>query len=296
MPINSNTTLTSDALLDYEANQNSGNGNRNGNDNRNGSHYSGDGSRRSLHTVRRCTYKEFLNCQPLNFKRTEGAVGLAHWFEKMEYVFHISNCTVECQVKYATCTLLGGALTWWNSHVRTVGHDAAYEMPWKTLMKKMTETYCPRSEIKKLEIELWNLKVKGIDVVSSTQRFQELALLCVRMLLEESDKVEKYTGGLPDNIQGNVMSAWLKTLQEAIELANDLMDQKVHAYADRQADNKRRMDNNSRDNNAQQLSHPDIGGHTASSLVIKPAYTNDLGVATPNVTYAPKGLPAGAIT
>ncbi|GJX64940.1 putative reverse transcriptase domain-containing protein [Tanacetum coccineum] len=84
----------------------------------------------------------------------EGAVGLAQWFEKMEYVFHISNCTVGCQVKYATCTLLGGALTWWNSHVRTVGHDASYGMTWKTLMKMMTENYYPRSEIKKPETEL----------------------------------------------------------------------------------------------------------------------------------------------
>ncbi|GJX13020.1 reverse transcriptase domain-containing protein [Tanacetum coccineum] len=124
---------------------------------------------------------------------TEGAVGLAHW---------------------------------------TVGHDAAYKMPWKTLMKKMTETYCPRSEIKKLEMELWNLKEKGTDVMSYIQRFQELVLLCARILPEESDKA--------------------KMLQEAIELANDLMDQKVRAYVDRKADNKRRMDNNSRDKNAQQ--------------------------------------------
>ncbi|GKB07779.1 putative reverse transcriptase domain-containing protein [Tanacetum coccineum] len=63
------------------------------------------------------------------------------------------NYTVGYQVKYVTCTLLGGALTWWNSHVRTVGHDAAYGMPWKTLMKMMTENYYPRSEIKKLETE-----------------------------------------------------------------------------------------------------------------------------------------------
>ncbi|GJV07313.1 putative reverse transcriptase domain-containing protein [Tanacetum coccineum] len=88
-----------------------------------------------------CTYKEFLNCQPLKFKGIEGAVGLAHWFEKMEFVFHISNCAVECQLKYATYTLLGGALTWWNSHVRIVGDDAAYEMSWKSLMKMMTEEF-----------------------------------------------------------------------------------------------------------------------------------------------------------
>ncbi|GJY43642.1 hypothetical protein Tco_0431855 [Tanacetum coccineum] len=146
----------------------------------------------------------------------------------MESVFHINNCTIEGQVKYATCTLLGGALTWWNSHVRTVGYDAAYEMPWKTLIKMMTENYYPRSEIKKLETEI---------------------------VPDESDKVERYTGGLPDNIQGSVMAFKPKILQEAIERAKSLMDRKVRAYADRQADNKRRMDNNSRDNNAQQPSY-----------------------------------------
>ncbi|GJZ09129.1 putative reverse transcriptase domain-containing protein [Tanacetum coccineum] len=170
----------------------------------------------------------------------------------MEFVFHISNCSVECQVKYATCTLLGGALTWWNSHVRTVGHDAAYGMPWKTLMKMMTESYYPRSEIKKLETELWNLTVKGTDVESYTQRFEELVLLCSRMVFDESDKVERYVGGLPDSIQGSVMASKSKMLQEAIELARSLMDQKVRAYVTRQADNKRRIDNNPRDNHAQQ--------------------------------------------
>ncbi|GKF77922.1 hypothetical protein Tco_0230392, partial [Tanacetum coccineum] len=77
----------------------------------------------------------------------------------------------------------------------------------------------------------------------------ELALMYERMFSEESDEVEKYVGGLPDIIQGNVMSARPKTMQEAIELANELMNQKVHAYAERQAENKRKFDNN---NQAQQ--------------------------------------------
>ncbi|GKD88313.1 reverse transcriptase domain-containing protein [Tanacetum coccineum] len=151
----------------------------------------------------------------------------------MKSVFHISNCAVENQVKFATCTLLGATLTWWNSHVKTVGHDAAYGMPWKTLMKMMTVKYCLRSEIKKLKIEIWNLKVKGTDAVGYTQRFQELALMSGRMFPEESDVVEKYVSGLSDMIQGNVMSARPKTMQEAIELANDLIDQKnvAQAYA-----------------------------------------------------------------
>ncbi|GJQ96401.1 putative reverse transcriptase domain-containing protein [Tanacetum coccineum] len=166
------------------------------------SHISGTGVRRTERTARECTYTEFLKCQPLNFKGTEGVASLSQWFERIEYVFHISNCTVENQVKFATCTLHSVTLTWWNTHVKTIGYDAAYGMPWKTLMKMMTNKYCPRNEIKKLEIEIWDLKVKGTDLTSYTQRFQELALLCGRMFLEESDKIEKYVCGLPDMIHG----------------------------------------------------------------------------------------------
>ncbi|GJR19314.1 putative reverse transcriptase domain-containing protein [Tanacetum coccineum] len=102
------------------------------------------------------------------------------------------------------------ALTWWNSYVKTVGHDAAYGMTWKTLKKLMTDRYCPRSKIKKLEIEISNLKVNGTDVVSYTQCFQELALMCGRMFPEESDKVgkvqghyKKYRPKLKNNNRGN---------------------------------------------------------------------------------------------
>nr|GEW90931.1 putative reverse transcriptase domain-containing protein [Tanacetum cinerariifolium] len=173
-----------------------------------------------------CTYNDFLKCQPLNFKGTEGVVGLTQWFERMESVFHIINCTVGNQIKFATCTLLGSALTWWNSHVKAVGYNAAYEMTWKSLMKMLTDKYCPRGEIKKLEIEIWNLKFKGTNVASYTQRFQELELMCWRMFLEESNKVKKYVGGLSDMIHGSVMDSKPKTMQEAIKIANDLMDQK----------------------------------------------------------------------
>ncbi|GKG20428.1 reverse transcriptase domain-containing protein, partial [Tanacetum coccineum] len=101
-----------------------------------------------------------MKCQPLNFKGTEGFVELIQWFEKIETVFSISNCSMENQIKFSTFTLLASALTWWNSHVSTVGHDVAYAMTWTDLKKNMTDKYCLRVEIKKLEAELWNLKVK----------------------------------------------------------------------------------------------------------------------------------------
>ncbi|GJZ15815.1 putative reverse transcriptase domain-containing protein [Tanacetum coccineum] len=134
--------------------------------------------------------------QPLNFKGAEGIVGLSQWIEKMESVFHISGCTVENQVKFATCTLLGSGLTWWNGHMRTLGHDATYAMTWGTFKKKLTDKYCPNGEIKKLKIELWNLKVRGNDVTAYTQRFQEQALMCTKFLANETAKIDKaYTAG-----------------------------------------------------------------------------------------------------
>ncbi|GJT76914.1 reverse transcriptase domain-containing protein [Tanacetum coccineum] len=214
--------------------------NRNGDD----SHTSGTGARRTERVARECTYQDFMKCQPLYFKGTEGVVELTQWFERMETVFHISNCSVENQIKFSTCTLLAGALTWWNSHVRIVGHDVAYAMTWIDLRKKMTDKYCPRNEMKKLEAELWNLKVKGTDVTRYNQRFQELALLCVRMFPEESDKVERYVGGLPDMIHGSVVASKPKTMQEATEMATELMDKKISTFAERQAENKRKLDNN----------------------------------------------------
>nr|GFA92658.1 reverse transcriptase domain-containing protein [Tanacetum cinerariifolium] len=84
------------------------------------------------------------------------------------------------------------------------------------------------------------------------ERPTDAALMCGRMFPEESDHVEKYVGGLLDMIQGSVMLSKPKTMQEAIEFANDLMGQKLHTFAERQDENKRKLFNNPRDNQAQQ--------------------------------------------
>nr|GEV74134.1 hypothetical protein [Tanacetum cinerariifolium] len=215
---------------------NGGNGNR-GNENR-GNINGGNGN-------------YFLKCQPLSFNGTEEVVGLTHSFEKMETMFHISNCPKKYQVKYATCTLLNSALIWWNSHKRTIGIEAAYAMSWAELMKLIKEVYCLRKEVHKMETELWDLTVKGNDLTPYTKIFQELILLCTRMVPNEEDKVEGFVGGLSDNIQGNVIAAEPTKLQDAIHIANNLMDQKLKGYA-RSTENKRRLENNLRDNHEQQ--------------------------------------------
>nr|GFC20192.1 hypothetical protein [Tanacetum cinerariifolium] len=157
---------------------------------RNGYGSNGSGPRLAQ-VVRECTYPYFLKCQPLNFKGTEGVIGLTQWFKKIESVFNISNCTASCQVKYAACTLQGVALTWWNSH--------------------------------------------------------ELALMCDRTFLEESDRVEKYIGGVPDTIHDSVKAAKPKTMQEAIEFATELMDKRIRDVVE----NKRKFEDTSGNNQYQ---------------------------------------------
>ncbi|GJR03045.1 putative reverse transcriptase domain-containing protein [Tanacetum coccineum] len=111
-------------------NGNGGNGNgENGNGGNGNPNENGRGDRP---VARECTYQDFMKYQPLNFKGTN-------------------------------------ALTWWNSHKRTIRTEAAFAMSWRELMKLMTEVYCPRNEIQKMESELWNLTVKNNDLAAYTQ-------------------------------------------------------------------------------------------------------------------------------
>nr|GEV34266.1 hypothetical protein [Tanacetum cinerariifolium] len=165
-----------------------GGGNGNGNPNRN--------DRGAMHVACECTYHDFVKCQPLNFKGTEGVVGLIRSFEKMKIVFHISNCPERA--------------------------DAAFSMSWRELMKLMTE------------------------------RFQELTMMCTKMVPEEEDRVEKFIRGLPNNIQGNVISIEPTRLQDVVRIANNLMDQTLKGYDVKNAENKRRFDNHQKVNRVQQ--------------------------------------------
>ncbi|GJS17889.1 reverse transcriptase domain-containing protein [Tanacetum coccineum] len=152
------------AMIDQALLRNSTNGD--------GSHSSHGDNQRNVQTARPYFYADFMKCQPLNFKGAEGVVGLTRWIEKMESVFNISGCSIENQI-------------------RTLGPEA-YAMTWEILKKKMTDKYCPQGEIKKLEIELWNLKVMGNNVPAYTERFQELTLICTKFVANETEKVDKY--------------------------------------------------------------------------------------------------------
>ncbi|GKC70758.1 reverse transcriptase domain-containing protein [Tanacetum coccineum] len=151
---------------------------------------------RETHVARKCSYKEFMNCQPFNFKGKEGAVGLIRWFERTESVFSRSNCTEDCKVKFATGTLTEEALSWWNSFAQPIGIEEAYNISWSEFKKLLIKKYCPKTEIKKMEDESYNLTVKGNDLKTYIRRFQELVVLCPTMVPNSKKIMEVFIGGI----------------------------------------------------------------------------------------------------
>ncbi|GKA84358.1 putative reverse transcriptase domain-containing protein [Tanacetum coccineum] len=203
--------------------------------------------------ARECTFTRFIKCGPTQFHGTEGAVGLYRWFKKMESTFGISGCAERRKVKFATATLHGRALTWWNSQVATLGLEVANGKPWTEVKQMMTDEFCPTEEVQRLEDELRHLKLRDMNIAAYTERFNELALLCPDVVPNEKKKVELYIKGLPEIIKGETTSSRPATLNEAVRMAHTLMEQKIQDKAERIAEsNKRKWEsnnNNYRNNN-----------------------------------------------
>nr|GEV65580.1 reverse transcriptase domain-containing protein [Tanacetum cinerariifolium] len=190
------------------------------------------GARPTVHELTGCTYATFIKCDPLPFNGTEGAVGLCQWFEKLESVFQISKCKENDRVKFAMATLRGQALTWWNGRTKAMGIEAANNTPWCEVRRWMTEEFCPQSVIQRMEQELYNLRMKGMDIDGYTNRFHELALMCSRMVEPEAVKVEQYLRGLTKSIRGDVTSSQPATINDAVRLASQLAGQLIQDKAD----------------------------------------------------------------
>nr|GFA44159.1 putative reverse transcriptase domain-containing protein [Tanacetum cinerariifolium] len=155
-----------------------------------------------------CTFADFMKCSPITFRGNEGVVGLIRWIEKTEMVFTMSKCT------------------------------EANKAEMKVMM---TEELCPPEEIQRMEGELWNIRVKYMDISSYTTRFNELVILCPGMVPTKRKKVEAYIRGLLENIKGEVTSSELATLNKAMRMARliDIEPVKVnHSYEVELADGR----------------------------------------------------------
>ncbi|GJU47057.1 reverse transcriptase domain-containing protein [Tanacetum coccineum] len=185
-------------------------------------------------------YKEFISCQPFYFNGTKGAVDLIRWFERTESVFSRSKCAEEDKVTFATSTLTDDALSWWNAYAQLIGIEQANKITWTKLKRLLTNKYCPRTEVKKMEDEFYNLVVKGNDLKTYIRRFQELAVLCPNMVPNAEKLLEVFISGLPRSIKGNVTASKPQTLEEAINIAQRLMDQIIKRDSVQETNNHKR--------------------------------------------------------
>ncbi|GJX39967.1 hypothetical protein Tco_0254957 [Tanacetum coccineum] len=139
-----------------------------------------------------------MSCQPINFKGSEGAVGLIRLFERTESVFSYSNCTKDCKVKFAAGTLTEEALSWWNSFAQT---------------------------LLKMEDEFYHLTVKGNDLKTYVRRFQELTILCPTMVpdLRQMNGNKAHSGASikteDRKSSGLMLSLQLKTMVKTMKLS-----------------------------------------------------------------------------
>ncbi|GJS46362.1 hypothetical protein Tco_0596483 [Tanacetum coccineum] len=139
---------------------------------------------REIPVAKRGNYKEFINYQPFYFNGTED-FDLIRWFERTKSVFSHSKCAEEDRVTFATGTLTDDALSWWNAHAQPMGIEQANQITWTELKRLLTNKYCPRTEIKKMEDEFYGLTINGT-----------------------------FIGGLPQSIEGNVTASKPQHLEE----------------------------------------------------------------------------------
>nr|GEU39699.1 putative reverse transcriptase domain-containing protein [Tanacetum cinerariifolium] len=177
-----------------------------------------------------------------------GAVELLRWFKKTESVFGISECA------------------------------EGKKMSWTEMKQLMTTEFYPIEEVQRMEHKLWNLKVKEYNIVAYTQRFNELALMCPRIVKLKRVKVDAYIQGLTDNVKGEVTSSKLVNLNEAVRMAYKLMKQKSQARYERIMEGKKRKWENFQRNARAMVTAPTDGKVSSGSLPLcEHCFTRHLG-------------------
>ncbi|GJT69729.1 putative nucleotidyltransferase, ribonuclease H [Tanacetum coccineum] len=193
-------------------------------------------------TVKTGNYKEFISCQPFCFNGTEGAVGLIRWFERTESVFSRSRCVEHLLL----------------------------------LKRLLTNKYCPRTEIKKMEDEFYGLTVNGSDLKTYIRRFQELAFLCPNMVPNSEKLMEAFIGGLPQSIEGNVTASKPQTLEEATNIAHRLMDHIIKRNSVHETnDHKRKIDDRRNTNNNNNYPNDRNNNNHSNNHINKNNYPNN---------------------
>lgn len=168
-----------------------------------------------------------MNCKLKSFHGNEGVVGLSRWIEKVESEIEIRFYAEICKVKFAFCNLTDASMSWWISHVKTIGISIVNAIYWSELKQIMIEESYPCKEMQKLDHELLNLTMKEANIVACTNCINNLTTLCPRLVTPEDKNVERYIWGLSHSIQGLVTASKPTTYDSAKRLDFNLKNQKA---------------------------------------------------------------------
>ncbi|GJY09293.1 putative reverse transcriptase domain-containing protein [Tanacetum coccineum] len=144
-----------------------------------------------------------------------GAVVLTRWIEKMDYVHDMSGCSIDQKVKYTVGSLVGKALMWWNSQIRTLSREVVVSMSWNDFKFMMIQVFCPSHEIQKLESKLWNHAMVGAGHAAYTDGFHELARLVPHLKIEKRGNMgepSKDRSGKDDNKRTRFVNVFATTV------------------------------------------------------------------------------------
>ncbi|KAI3681152.1 hypothetical protein L6452_35936 [Arctium lappa] len=213
---------------------------------------------------RGCSYKTFSSTRPQEFTGKEGPLDLMDWFNKMEKCFETCQCSADQKVRFVVTTFKTTTLHWWSSKQAVKGIAEATSMTWESLKELMTEKYCSRIDVMKLETEFLQLEQGPDSVQEYTNKFTEKSRFTVHQVAIEQRKVDRFIQGLRKDIKRYVEVTHPKTFLQAVETTK-ISEKSSDAPAEEKKDMTRKWEGSTKGLKGPVGSLKSIGGSLSKS-------------------------------
>ncbi|XP_022003904.1 uncharacterized protein LOC110901381 [Helianthus annuus] len=171
--------------------------------------------------TRKCTYKEFMACNPLPFKGEIDPIACQRWIASTEAVFVRSHCEKEDQVMFSTGLLQFQAKDWWDAYSKEIGEDKVQVLTWQEFKEPFLKYHCPQSAIDRIQEDFLHLRQKDETIDEITNTFLDKLKFCKEIAGTERMKINRYHGMLKAEYREFIIPAKCETLNELINLARD---------------------------------------------------------------------------
>ncbi|XP_022027942.1 uncharacterized protein LOC110929126 [Helianthus annuus] len=176
---------------------------------------------RSKGKERRCTYKDFMACNPATYDGKIDPIACQRWISNIEAVFIRSRCDKEDQVMFATGQLTLQAKDWWDAHSKETGEDRLQMMTWQEFKEPFMRYNCPQSAIDKIQEDFLRLRQKNESIHEISNIFMDKMKFCGDFMKTERMKINRFYGVLKAEFREFITPSKCETLDELINLARD---------------------------------------------------------------------------